>query len=166
VRWRLLGLLERETRPRSRAALAARTGRPAFRRCSPSHPLPEGMNRRLSSGGRRQRARCLRPGPCGPAARRQREFFIDNLLVRIQCSIHYTIVMIKWTGLAPWEFDFPFPGSLTSTFLHVPQDEQSRIPPGSAPCPPDPQNLNTQPSTRNPEYGTWNLEPGSHNHVP
>jgi len=42
-----------------------------------------------------------------------REFFIDNLLVRI----HFIIVMIKWTGLAPWEFEFPFPGSLTSTFL-------------------------------------------------
>ena len=25
--------------------------------------------------------------------------------------------MIKWTGLAPWEFEFPFPGCLTSTFL-------------------------------------------------
>ena len=25
--------------------------------------------------------------------------------------------MIKRTGLAPWEFEFPFPGSLTSTFL-------------------------------------------------
>jgi len=25
--------------------------------------------------------------------------------------------MIRWTGLAPWEFRFPFPGSLTSTFL-------------------------------------------------
>ena len=24
--------------------------------------------------------------------------------------------MIRWTGLAPWEFEFPFPGSLTSTF--------------------------------------------------
>jgi len=40
-------------------------------------------------------------------------FFIDNLLVRI----HFIIVMIRWTGLAPWEFEFPFPGSLTSTFL-------------------------------------------------
>jgi len=29
--------------------------------------------------------------------------------------------MIKWTGLAPWVFEFLFPGSLTSTFL-VPQD--------------------------------------------
>ena len=33
---------------------------------------------------------------------REREFFIDNLLVRI----HFIIVMIRWTGLAPWEFEF------------------------------------------------------------
>jgi len=45
----------------------------------------------------------------------EREFFIDNLLVRI----HFMIVMIRWTGLALWEFEFPFPGSLTSTFLWV-----------------------------------------------
>ena len=25
--------------------------------------------------------------------------------------------MIWWTGLAPWEFEFPFPGSLISAFL-------------------------------------------------
>jgi len=31
--------------------------------------------------------------------------------------IHFSIVMIRWTGLAPWEFEFPFPGSLISTFL-------------------------------------------------
>jgi len=43
----------------------------------------------------------------------EREFFIDNLLVRIHCII----VMIRWTGLAPWEFEFTVPGSLTSTFL-------------------------------------------------
>ena len=43
---------------------------------------------------------------------RQREFFIGNLLVRT----HVIIVMIRWTGLAPWEFEFPFPGSLTSNF--------------------------------------------------
>ena len=30
---------------------------------------------------------------------------------------HFIIVMIRWTGLAPWEFEFHFPGSLTSTFL-------------------------------------------------
>ena len=30
----------------------------------------------------------------------EREFFIDNLRVRV----HFIIVMIRWTGLAPWEF--------------------------------------------------------------
>ena len=44
---------------------------------------------------------------------REREFFIDNLLVRI----HFIIEMFWWTGLAPWEFEFPFSGSLISTFL-------------------------------------------------
>jgi len=44
---------------------------------------------------------------------REREFFFDNLLVRF----HSSIVMIRWTGLASWEFEFPFPGSLTTTFL-------------------------------------------------
>ena len=39
---------------------------------------------------------------------REREFFADNLLVRI----HYITEMIWWTGLAPCEFDFPFSGSL------------------------------------------------------
>ena len=38
---------------------------------------------------------------------------MDNLLVRIHCIIE----MMGWTGLAPWEFKFPLPGSLTSTFL-------------------------------------------------
>ena len=33
------------------------------------------------------------------AREREREFFIGNLLVRI----HFIIVMIRWTGLAPWE---------------------------------------------------------------
>ena len=40
------------------------------------------------------------------------EFFVDNLLVRI----HLIIVMIKWIGLVPWEFEISFAGSLTSTF--------------------------------------------------
>ena len=43
----------------------------------------------------------------------ERDFFIDNLLVQI----HYIIVMIRWTGLAPWEFELSFPGSLISNFL-------------------------------------------------
>jgi hypothetical protein len=49
---------------------------------------------------------------CGAGfdVRVEREFFIDNLLVRIHRCFW-------WTGLAPWEFEFPFPGSLISTFL-------------------------------------------------
>jgi len=53
----------------------------------------------------------MRPFPNGRG--QEREFFIDNLLVRI----HFIIVMTRWTGLAPGEFEFSFPGSLTSTFL-------------------------------------------------
>ena len=58
--------------------------------------------------------RGLQADACGAAPQLQpeREFFIDNLLARI----HFIIVMIRWTGLASWEFEFPFPGSLTSTF--------------------------------------------------
>ena len=51
--------------------------------------------------------------PRGVAGEVERDFFIDNLLVRI----HFIILMIRWAGLAPWEFEFPVPGSLTSTFL-------------------------------------------------
>ena len=40
----------------------------------------------------------------------EREFFMDNLLVRI----HF---VIRWTGLAPCECEFPFSGSLTAAFL-------------------------------------------------
>jgi len=40
----------------------------------------------------------LRTGGAYPAV--EREFYIDNLLVRI----HFIIEMIWWTGLAPWEF--------------------------------------------------------------
>ena len=41
--------------------------------------------------------------PRQPLLCSEREFCIDNLLVRI----HFIIVMIRWTGLAPWEFEFP-----------------------------------------------------------
>ena len=54
-----------------------------------------------------------KPHPLPSEVGTEREFVIDNLLVRV----HLIIVMIGWTGLAPWEFEFPFPGSLTSTFL-------------------------------------------------
>ena len=45
----------------------------------------------------------------------ERNFFMDNLLVRI----HFVIETIWWTGLAPWESEFPFPGSLISTFQRL-----------------------------------------------
>jgi len=48
----------------------------------------------------------------------KREFFIDNLPLRN----HFIIVMIRWSVLAPWEFEFSFPDSLTSTLIqgHTP----------------------------------------------
>ena len=45
----------------------------------------------------------------------EREFLIGNLLVRI----YLIIVMIRWTGLASWEFELAFPGSLTSEHMDV-----------------------------------------------
>ena len=45
-----------------------------------------------------------------------RELFVDNLLVRI----HFITVMIRWTGLAPWEFEFSLTGS-----LHLPSQDWS-----------------------------------------
>ena len=52
---------------------------------------------------------------CGRAIIIEKDFFIGNLLVRI----YFIIVMIRWTGLAPWKFEFNFPGSLTSAFLVI-----------------------------------------------
>jgi hypothetical protein len=48
---------------------------------------------------------------------RERKFFIGNLLVRI----HFMNVIIRWTGLAPWEFkDTPShsPGGARLTVKH------------------------------------------------
>ena len=53
------------------------------------------------------------PCPTSPPPARENEFFTDNLLVRI----HFIIVMIWLNGLAPWEFEFSFPGGRISTFL-------------------------------------------------
>ena len=73
--------------------------------------LEHALSRYFPEEAERTEAQLWRYFGCGV----EREFFIDNLLVRI----HFIIAMIRWTGLAPWEFDFPFPGSLTSTFLAV-----------------------------------------------
>ena len=43
----------------------------------------------------------------------ERDFLIGNLLT----PIHFIMEMIWWTGLAPWEFELPFSGSLISTVL-------------------------------------------------
>ena len=43
------------------------------------------------------------PAHCGLKRMSMRDFFIDNLLVRI----HSIIKLIRWTGLAPWEFVCP-----------------------------------------------------------
>ena len=59
----------------------------------------------------RQTPRHRRPRHC----RCERDFFIVNLLVRV----HLIIQKIWWTGLAPWKFELPFPGSLNSRFLGV-----------------------------------------------
>ena len=50
----------------------------------------------------------------------ERALFMDNILVQI----HFIRVMMRWTGLAPLEFEFPFPGSLTSTFLELLQSQR------------------------------------------
>ena len=34
-----------------------------------------------------------------------------------ETSMWRSSVMMRWSDLAPWQFAFPFPGSLTSTFL-------------------------------------------------
>jgi len=79
------------------------------------------------SGGVISFRRGRRRSPGRPSRTRpEREFFIDNLLVRI----HFIIVMIRWTGLAPWEFESPFPGSLTSTTDQFPKMEAKK--PGEA----------------------------------
>ena len=52
--------------------------------------------------------------PPTPETGGETDFFIDNLLVRI----HFVIVTIRWTGLAPVaDLQFRFPGGLTPTFL-------------------------------------------------
>ena len=70
------------------------------------------MSTKRDAKGAREGGGATDAGSAAGSAEREREFFIDNLLVRI----HFIIEMIWWTGLAPWEFEFPFPGSITSTF--------------------------------------------------
>jgi len=73
--------------------------------------------RNLEQGTRNSKPSVRKHHPYFSQQRAEREFLVDNLLVRF----HFMVVMIGWTGLAPWEF--PFPGSLTSTFLGNPAQE-------------------------------------------
>ena len=52
----------------------------------------------------------------------ERYFFMDDLLVQI----HFIIERIWLTSLAPWEFEFPFSGSLISTFRRGTKFQDSR----------------------------------------
>ena len=82
-------------------------GTSLIRNCPPLGPYSRPMPRPLwwSWGG----------GAVSYERGAEREFFIDNLLVRI----HLIIEMIWWTGPAPCELEFPFPGSLISTSLAI-----------------------------------------------
>ena len=97
---------------------ASRRSRAVSRRARDRPPRPQFKSNQIPGGVRngtqrgRGRGGAQRTREARQVAPREREFFIDNLLVRI----HFIIEMIWWTGLAPWEFEFPFPGSITSTF--------------------------------------------------
>ena len=90
------------------------------RNSSPSNPKHQTMSPQPQPSIPTPTPYILNPGPRNPNPESQthapveRQFLIDHPLVRI----HLFIVMIRWTGLAPWAFEFSFPGSLTSTFLY------------------------------------------------
>jgi len=69
--------------------------RQSIRQSRPSKTLDIVVGRHFHAPGRQARPHHSRV----PA--REREFLSDKLLVRI----HFTIVMMRWTGLAPWEFE-------------------------------------------------------------
>jgi len=84
------------------------------------------------------------------------ELFIDNLLVRL----HFIIVMIRWTGLAPWEQvgDIVLcPGKWANEdMVALVEDTQY-----STPCTlhPTPCTLHPTPYTPNPKPLTLNPTP-------
>ena len=80
----------------------------SYERGTPVTPQPENARKALQPG-----SLSAHPATFEYMFDPDREFFIDNLLVRL----HFIIEMMWWTGLASWEFEFPFPGSLIFTFL-------------------------------------------------
>ena len=68
--------------------------------------------------------------------------------------------MLWWTGLAPWEFEFPFPGSLIYTFLTrdpKPQTPNSTLGAGFQGL--SKKDMYNQPYTLNPKPQTMNPKP-------
>ena len=65
------------------------------------HVQEDSAKRRPAAFGASQPNWLVQTSSASLKVQREREWFIDNLLVRIHCRI----VMIRWTGLAPWEFD-------------------------------------------------------------
>ena len=59
-------------------------------------------------------AECIELEPRGRSP--EREFILDKL----QVPVHFIIETARWIGLAPCEFEFPFPCNLASTFLPSP----------------------------------------------
>ena len=89
-----------------------------------AHRLCVSLNSRLESKHEDKHKNLQVQAPAMQHARVhfEREFFFGSLFVQV----YFIIVMIGWTGLAPWEFEFPFPDSLTSTFLE-PAMQHARV---------------------------------------
>jgi len=78
------------------------TGRSRSARCARGSPA---LGFRIGTRGREKARLAEAARRTGKASDlREREIFFGNLLVRN----HFIIVMIRWTGLAPWECEFLF----------------------------------------------------------
>ena len=77
--------------------------------CAFSYGRGSSVEKYMSESDAAERMLCLQATP----------YTLDNLLVRIHCIIE----MIRWTGLAPWGFEFPFPGSL---IFYLPSTSEAR----------------------------------------
>ena len=87
-------------------------------------------------------------------------FFIDNLLVRI----HFIIVMIRWTGLAPSEFESPFPFRQHACSSTLPPLHVRPYPPHhlTLPSTESPNHLHRITFTKSPAHMCCGTEAGSY----
>jgi len=77
---------------------------------------------KIGSGGRGLRKVVAIPPPALPRLHRERELFIDNLLVQI----HFIIDTIWWTGLAPWDLKSHLQGILHRVGVLISFDAKGR----------------------------------------